>query len=73
MRGTYVHRFFLQGAVGVGSTIAWRLPPPVGSQARVSSQSLRGVCRVSASEMISTYEVQVSSTATDSPTRQIVL
>ena len=71
MRGT-VHRFFLQGAVGVGSTIAWRLPPPVGSKARVSSQSLRGVCRFSASELISTYDVQVSSTATDSPTRQIV-
>jgi autotransporter-associated beta strand protein len=71
MRGS-VHRFFLKGAQGAGSTIAWRLPPPVGSQARVSAQSLRGVCLLSEAELNATYDLNVSSTVTDSPTRQMV-
>ena len=71
MRGS-VHRFFLKGAQGAGSTIAWRLPPPVGSQARVSAQSLRGVCLLGEAELNATYDLNVSSTVTDSPTRQMV-
>lgn len=66
-----VHRFFLNGAQGGGSIIAWRLAPPAGAVSRVSAQSLRGSCRVSGSELSATYDVLLSSTVTDSPAREI--
>ena len=66
-----VHRFFLNAAQGPGSIIAWRLAPAAGSVSRVSGQSIRGTCRVSGSELSSTYDVLMSSTVTDSPAREI--
>ena len=66
-----VHRFFLNAAQSAGSIIAWRLAPAAGSVSRVSGQSIRGTCRVSGSELSSTYDVVLSSTVTDSPAREM--
>lgn len=65
-----VHRFLLNTGSGT-SIIAWRLQPPAGSLASLSTQSLRGACRVAESEIIATYDVVLSSTATDAPAREM--
>lgn len=66
-----VHRFILNTSASGTSIIAWRLQPPAGSAAHVTTQSLRGSCRVAESELVAAYDVLLSSTATDAPTREI--
>ncbi|MBX7212316.1 MAG: hypothetical protein K1X78_28670 [Verrucomicrobiaceae bacterium] len=66
-----VHRFILNTGASGTAIIAWRLQPPAGSAAHVTTQSLRGSCRVAESELTAAYDVQLSSTATNAPTREI--
>lgn len=66
-----VHCFMLNSGASGTSIIAWRLQPPNGSLARVSTQSLLGVCRVAESELTAAYDLLLSSTATDAPAKEI--